>query len=420
MADPRFEEGTVWPDYQGRCLSNVPSTLMSILGVEDGKRKLDGAVFEGVDTTGIQNVVLFLFDGLGLTEWQRQVGDGFLARMGLSGRVSPLTTVFPSTTSTALTSLVTGLTPEEHSLIEWFLYLKEADMLIQTLPFSPMGPRGGDALRKVDPRVLFNGEPIFARMKSQRVASHSYIGRQIARSEYSRLVHADSLVHPYFDGSDLTVSLRKTLEAAREPSFHYVYWSGIDTIEHFYGPGSEESFLEASNISGALATGLLSKLDPATASRTLFVVTADHGHVYSPTTETHWLDSLAPLHDSLARSPAGMTIPPWGSPRDVYLRVDKDRLDEVHDYLVEKLASIATVVKSSEAVDRGLFGTGTPTATFLERVGNLMLLPKDKRSAWFHYSGVEPLKMTGQHGGMHRDEMTIPLAIARAASVHRA
>lgn len=417
MTDLRFEESSVRPDYSSNCLCNVPSTLMSILGVENGRNKLPEADFEGVDITGVQNVVLFVFDGLGLGEWERQVGQGFFPKIGGRGRVSPLTTVFPSTTSTALTTITTGLTPQEHSLIEWFLYLKEADGIIKTLPFSPMGSHGSDLLKDVDPRTLFEGEPIFARLAREGVGTCSYIPRPIAYSSYSRVIHSKSEVHPYLCAPDLAVMLRKGLEASTGPSLHYVYWSTIDSTEHVYGPGSEESYLEAARVSGALDAGLLSKVDRATASKTLLVVTADHGHVFSPMTQTRWLDAYKPLVESFAISPSGKTILPWGAPRDVYLRVQQDKLADVHGYLNDEVSGFATVAKTADVVAAGLFGLGSPTPTFLERVGNLMVLPKGKGTVWYHHPGMEDLTMTGQHGGMHRDEMMIPLAVARASAL---
>ena len=314
----RFEEGSVQPRYDSYCISNVPSTLLSILGLEGGRTKLPGDVFDGVDTTGVQNVVLFVFDGLGHGEWQRQTtGAGFLGRMAQRGKVTPITSVFPSTTSAALTSIATGLTPKEHGLVEWYLYLKEIDMIVQTLPFSPMGMRGSDLLRPyIDPRVLVSGESIFPRLTREGIGARSYLAKWIAHSAYSELIHGASDVLTYTNASDLTVTLRKKLESERDPSFHYVYWSSIDTQQHIYGPRSEEAYIEAAGISGALGLGLGS-LDAATASKTLLVITADHGHVLSSTDDSLWLNKYKTLTKSFARGPSDKPILPWGAPRDV-------------------------------------------------------------------------------------------------------
>ena len=417
MTALRFEEGSVQPKYGTYCLSNVTSTVLSLLGVENQRTKLPSDVFDGVDTTGVENVVLFVFDGFGFNEWQKQVGDGFFGRMSKGGHTTPITTVFPSTTSTALTTLTTALTPQEHSLIEWFMYLPEADMIIQTLPFSPMDSHGANRLSKVDPEVLVTGESVFPLLAWKEIRAHSYLSRYIARSAYSELMHRGSEVHPYIDSSDLAVMLRKNLESEKTPSLQYVYLSSIDTLQHLYGPGSEEAYLEAATISGALKRGVLDTLDRKTAAKTLFLLTADHGHVRTSAEETTWLNDYPKLVESFGTGRTGQPLLPWGAPRDVYLRVQEDVLDDVCGYLTDELSGRATVLKTEDAVASGLFGVGLPRRPFLERVGNLMILPYGKRTAWYHHPGSDRPEFTGQHGGMHPDEMTIPFSVARASSL---
>lgn len=417
MTEFRFEEGSIQPKYDSYCLSNVPSTLLSILGIETGRTELPEDVFDGVDTTGVENVVLLILDGLGYDEWQRQMGMGFLGNMGRRGRTTPITTVFPSTTSAALTTLTTGLTPQEHSLVEWFLYLKEVDNVVQSLPFSPVGTRRQDLLLPyLSPEILVTGKSLFPRLVSEGVAARTYLNRFIANSAYSRLMHGASEVLPYVNAFDMSDLLRKKLESERGPSLHYVYYSSIDSMEHSYGPGSRESYVEAAGVSAALALGL-EKLDERTASRTLFVAVADHGHIRSSTDDTIWLDKFGPLTKALARSPAGKMIPPWGSPRDVYLNIEEESLDDVENFFSEELFDVAIVARSADVLSSGVFGVGTPSDPFLERIGNLMLLPRREMNVWYHYPGVEPSVLRGQHGGMHEDEMTVPFAVALASSL---
>jgi hypothetical protein len=117
------------------------------------------------------------------------------------------------------------------------------------------------------------------------------------------------------------------------------------------------------------------------------------------------------------RAPKEGRYSPGGAPRDVYLRIRDDKLDEVHDYLSLRLGDTAAVVRSADLVGTGVFGSGTPSRTFLERVGNLAILPRGKKSVWYRHPGVQDLGLAGQHGGMHVDEMTVPFAVARASSV---
>src|SRR5579863_3128585 len=158
--------GAVKPDYSGYCLSNVPSTLASILGHVDSRHVLPKDAFGDVDTSGIENVILILCDGFGYNEWQRQSDHAFFGALAAKGNVRPITPVFPSTTSANLTSLSTGLTPQEHGLPEWFVYMQEVGEIIVTLPFTRVGEYGRDTLLgAMDPRALFDGKTIYQRLK---------------------------------------------------------------------------------------------------------------------------------------------------------------------------------------------------------------------------------------------------------------
>jgi predicted AlkP superfamily pyrophosphatase or phosphodiesterase len=326
--------------------------------------------------------------------------------------------VFPSTTAAALTSVSTGLTPQEHGLPEWFVYMDELDEVVVTLPFARVGEQGRDTLvGKIEPRFLFDGTTIFQRLKKEGVRSLSLTNRALAFTAYSKESRRGSEVLPYASASDLAVSLRRRLERARGRNLFYVYWSFIDTIEHIYGPNTPESEVEASLISHALEEGFLSKLGRTAARKTLVIATADHGQINVIPKDTVYMNRYRKLPSFLAQGPSGRIVPPWGSARDAYLRVREDKLDEAKKYLEGRLEGTASVMKTEDAIDDGLFGVNKPSQKFRRRVGNLMVLPHDKKTVWYRYRKGDSLGLKGHHGGLSRDEMTIPLAVARVSDI---
>jgi hypothetical protein len=94
-------------------------------------------------------------------------------------------------------------------------------------------------------------------------------------------------------------------------------------------------------------------------------------------------------------------------------------LGDVESYLAQKLAGIASVLKTEDAVRDGLFGVGEPSRKFLRRVGNLMVLPHDAKTVWFRYRKGDSLWLKGHHGGLTEDEMTVPLASGRASELRK-
>src|SRR3989344_2403944 len=109
----RDENGFLRPAYDGHCISNIPWTVLDHFGVR-GRQPLPKGMYNG----GKDKIILFLFDGFGYTQWKTR-REPFIDAFAKNGTISPITTVFPSTTSASLTTLSTGLTPQEHGVPEW-------------------------------------------------------------------------------------------------------------------------------------------------------------------------------------------------------------------------------------------------------------------------------------------------------------
>ena len=87
---------------------------------------------------------------------------------------------------------------------------------------------------------------------------------------------------------------------------------------------------------------------------TLYLFTADHGHVYADARETIYLNERIPeLADCLPMSPTGNPIYPNGSPRDVFLHVRPERRDEVLALLHRHLDEIALVMPMDDGTGAG-------------------------------------------------------------------
>jgi hypothetical protein len=101
----------------------------------------------------------------------------------------------------------------------------------------------------------------------------------------------------------------------------------------------------------------------------------------------------------------------------MYLSVQDARLEETKTYLEKKLKGIATIIKTDDAIAEGLFGINHPSRKFRRRVGNLMVLPHGNGTVWYRYKKGESLEIRGHHGGLTKEEMTIPFAAARVSDL---
>ena len=155
--------GFVMPDYDGGGLLNLSATVLDVLGA---RVATDAPALTGLDPAlceGVKQVVVVLADGLGW--WQLEMlcdqGDTpFLAELRDRARrrdraqLIEATTVFPSTTAAAITTVNTARTPLEHGNIAYFLWLEEFAEVTAMLRWGRATMRRGSYFDDpaVDPR----------------------------------------------------------------------------------------------------------------------------------------------------------------------------------------------------------------------------------------------------------------------------
>ena len=126
------------PNYSKYSLPNLSATILNhFLGkrsdaIDDESIK---KVFEGSET-----IILILVDGLGYNFMKRSLSgrDSNIIRAFVdSGLTIPITSTFPTTTTTALTSVNTALTPQEHGIVGHTMFLKEFGTVANMITFTP-------------------------------------------------------------------------------------------------------------------------------------------------------------------------------------------------------------------------------------------------------------------------------------------
>ena len=414
------DDGEIFPLYAGQSLANVPHTIAKLLGVKPYGIPISDELFGGrIDTKGIKNIVLLLFDGLGYNMWLDAKQSGLIKNISNRGIVLPITSIFPSTTAAAITTINTGLSPAEHGLPEWILYMKELGMLIETLPFAAITKKGKRSLSKSDtnPNILYKGKTIYQAFARHGIESFTLSNRSIINSIYTKLMKSGSTSIPFVGVSDSAIRLRQLLEkGGTHRKYVHLYLENIDAVSHSYGPFSEESRAEIKSVSDAFYYNLVEKANKKMADETLVIITADHGHTKVDTKMVHFIDDDKKLKGFLANGQKGKILP-TGSPRNVFLHIKEGQLDSAYEYLSGKFADTARVMLSSEAVDMGLFGNSKPSRRLLDRIGNMIIFPNDGKALFYPYSNDRKLEYVGLHGGLSRNEMLIPLGMARLSSL---
>ncbi|GIX26190.1 MAG: alkaline phosphatase family protein [Burkholderiales bacterium] len=381
------------PDYRGGGLVNLMASVVAACGGPDtGYPPLQGLAVEAL--AGTRHLVLMVIDGLGLNFLLRQ-GEMVTLRRHLRGG---MTSVFPSTTATAVTTFHTGVAPLQHGLTGWFVDLEEAGGVTAVLPFRRR--EGGAALSAlgIGPEAVFTEPPVFGRLDRE---AWVVTPLSILDSEYNRWHCRGAQRRAYGTLEQFFAETAAAVAASAHPKLVYAYLPDLDTVAHRAGVGSAPCRELAHRIDQAFA-GFLERL---AGTDTTVVLTADHGFVDVPP------EGRIDLADHPALA-AMLRRPLCGEPRAAYCYVKPGREEDFEAYVATRLAGRADAYPSAELVARGWFGDGPRHPRLMERIGDYTLVMRENYAIKDWLPGEKRYSNIGMHGGVSADEMWVPLVVA--------
>jgi hypothetical protein len=359
-------DGLVRPDYEG---ASVAGLVPALLGSRPAPW-LPGCV------AGARAVVLLVLDGFG---WRAlEAARSHLPELGaLEG--GPITTVVPSTTAAALTSIATGLTPARHGMIGY-------RMLV-----------GGQVLDVLRWRVPEGKAP---EPGSVTLVDRSFCGRDVptvVRAEFNRSGFTESHMRGVrFVGWRTTATLVThviRLIDAGEP-FVYAYYDGVDKVAHEYGIA--DGFFPAETIS---ADRLVGDLLDALPDDVALAVTADHGLVQFE----RWV-TMEPVAQQ-ARAYAG-------DARLRYVYARGGREGDLLKAATDAFGDVAWVFGRDQLIDEGWLGPEPPPGDVMTRIGDVTLAAKGN-VAFADPTHPRETRLRAGHGSLSPDEMLVPLLAGR-------
>lgn len=359
----------VLPEYGGPCLDGL---VPALLGRDSPPAWLPAEV------AGANQVVLLVLDGLG-SEQLRERPALAPTLTGLPGR--SITSVVPSTTTTALTSIVMGRPPALHGVVGYRVRVG-ADVLNVLRWTTPAGDARGD----VPPDGFAAGIP-FGGEKPAVVTRAEFAGTGFTAAHL-----LPSRLHGYRVTSTLVVEVRRLLADGEQ--FVYAYYDGIDRVAHPFGLGEHyDAELRAAD---ALVADLLDALPPGAA----LVVSADHGQVEVG-------ERTVPLDAGLLGDVAMVS----GEGRFRWLHARRGREAAVAERAAELYGAQAWVRTRAQAESEGWFG-GPLGGLAASRLGDVVLAPFEP-VAFDDPADTGERTLVSRHGSLTAAEMWVPLLVGR-------
>ncbi|MCB9452513.1 MAG: alkaline phosphatase family protein [Anaerolineaceae bacterium] len=404
-----WSDELVFPAYDGLSIRNVPHTIAQLLGATlPGLTPLDDAVWGGDSPAGaVDRVVVFLTDGLGYL-WLRQMMAEDEEVRSLIGEITdgrgalPLTSIAPTTTVAALTTLWTGAGPAAHGIFGLRMYLRELSMLVNILSYKPAaGKLMNDVLADWKlPAESFVPVPGLAEVLAQHgIPTHLLLSYQLLGTGLSRILHRGvAHAHTHTGFSDLWPRLADVLaQTAGQRCCVSVYWPAVDSIAHHYGADNKytrhEVMQELLNLRDVL------NAESARDGRTLVLILADHGHHDAPQDiRLHQDERARPIFNAMRGGFGGET-------RLTHLYLRDGYKQAVINTIQEHFADGLTWADAETALAAGLFGTESPHSEAAHRLGDLTLIA---RLNWQISDNFLRFPLISTHGGLSDWEMLVP------------
>lgn len=326
--------------------------------------------------------MLLIVDGLGWEQLQeRRVLAPTLC--GMQGGI--ITSVAPSTTAAALTSITMGSAPAEHGVVGY--RVRVADV----------GPDGGDgvlnvlrwqvggqtARETVDP-AAFQPEPAFDGEAVPVITRAEVLGSGFTAAHLAR-----TRLLGWRMPSTLVAEVRRCLRGGER--FVFAYYDGVDKVAHEYG--LDDRYDAEIVAADRLVADLVDSLPPGAA----LVVIADHGQVeVGP--------RIVTLDPSLSRATTLLS----GEGRFRWLHTEDP--DAVAALARELYGDVAWIGTRRELIDAGWFG-GRPKPVVEERFGDVALVPHAP-IAFLDPADTGEMRLVARHGSLTPAEMLVPLLVS--------
>ena len=383
------------PNYNENSIVNLMSSILAHYDVKSPYSNLK--IFDPNELADDETVILLIIDGLGYNFLSNNGRESFLFK-NLKGKMS---TVFPTTTSAAMTTFYSGLAPQNHAIPAWFTYLKELGMISVIMPFGMRGYSLHLEKNNIHFSDICSFKKFFAHLKYDYF---SILPKEYKGSAYSNFILEGSSQIGYENLDDLLEKILSTASRTSGTKKKYIsaYWPRFDTISHNNGIQSQAAINHFRELDKKIAKFSLKLKEKDSKFRLL--ITADHGLIDTTPEHTIWLKDHPKLYETL-------TMPVCGETRAPFFYVRPSKVTDFENYIKNHLNHAGELIKGEALIKKQYFGLFEPNKQLFNRIGDYILLMKDNYIFRDQLIGETRHELVGNHGGLSSDELYVPLII---------
>lgn len=374
-----------YPDYNNSIL-NLITSILKHYNVESKHSSLEA--LDNRLNKNYKNVVFLILDGMGEHILKNVSENGFFR----NNEVNSITSVYPSTTTAALTTYYSGKPPYESGWIAWSQYFKEYGRAIDML--SHQESYQGDTLKNATINVfnnVVNYVPIFEKIENASPNVKAYeITPDYSDMRSKRSIRANSIE----DICDNVTMLCKN----PDEKFILAYCDNPDGTLHKYGCSSDE----VKNLIKHFES-CIEKMCSDLSDDTIVIISADHGH--KDINKVYNLLDYPEIQDCLIM-PASLES------RSLAFWVKEDKKEKFEQLFNENFSSDFLLLTKEQFLDKNLLGFGEKHKKIDDFIGNYLALSISDSIIRLETNLAEGKKVKkSTHCGLTKDEMEVPLII---------
>lgn len=361
------------PDYN-KSLMNISTSILKHYNVEtkfSTLPELDKKLEENY-----RNVILILVDAMGSEILKKHLNETEYLR---NNQIDILTSVFPSTTVAATTSILTAKPPINTGWIGWFQYIKEEDRSVIFFYNQDFY----DNQYKFDYNVGEKYAPITKIYDLIENKNKDVIAKEI---------FPEFRIPEHKEFKDVCNTILKETKNNNR-NFIYAYWDKLDTYLHQEGTESEKVRNHLKEINGNIEELMADLGDDS-----IVIITADHGQI---DVEEIILFDYKDITDTFRHNPS---IEARATAFFIKEGEEKNFENNFNKHFRDKFI----LFKSEDFIESKLLGDDSKHYKLKEFLGDYFAIAIDKYS----FKMVLSKKgFTAQHAGLTKDEMLIPLIV---------
>ena len=382
-----MEKSIILPNYE-HCILNLITSILKNYNVETKHKSLES--MDNILNNKYKNVVFIILDGMGEHILEKVSPAGYFRKK----EIDCITSVYPSTTTAALTTYYSGKPPYETGWIAWSQYFKEygrdIDMLSHRESYTSRDLKNA-RINVFDTTVKYKSvfeqiEEALPNIKAYEITP-SYSDKRAKRS-----IRADSI--------DEIIMNIETLCKNPDEKFILAYCDNPDGLLHKFGTDSEEvkEFIE--NIERKIEDMCKNLTED-----TVVIISADHGH--KDINKAYSILDYPEIQKCL------ISLPSLES-RVVTFWVKEDMKEEFVKNFNKNFENDFWLMTKEEFLEKNMLGFGKKHPKIDDFIGNYIALSISDSIIKLENYLTEGKKLKkSTHCGLTKEEMEVPVIIIK-------